>query len=99
LRADLDARIALVHSGLGAGERADEWRRIRSGEVDIVVGTRLAVVAPLADVGVIIVDEHDAACRPHATVAGRDVAIRLAGRRGRSYGSAAPRSKCPGVQG
>ena len=51
LRADLDARVALVHSGLGEGERSDEWRRIRAGEVDIVVGTRLAVVAPLADVG------------------------------------------------
>ena len=46
LRADLDARVALVHSGLGEGERADEWRRIRAGDVDIVVGTRLAVVAP-----------------------------------------------------
>ena len=52
LRADLDARVALVHSGLGDGERADEWRRIRAGDVDIVVGTRLAVLAPLADVGV-----------------------------------------------
>ena len=51
LRADLDARVALVHSGLGEGERADEWRRIRAGDVDIVVGTRLAVLAPLADVG------------------------------------------------
>jgi len=45
LRADLAARVALVHSGLGDGERADEWRRIRSGDVDIVVGTRLAVLA------------------------------------------------------
>ena len=51
LRADLDARVALVHSGLGDGERADEWRRIRAGDVDVVVGTRLAVLAPLADVG------------------------------------------------
>ena len=68
LRADLDARIALVHSGLGDGERADEWRRIRAGEVDIVVGTRLAVVAPLADVGVIVVDEeHDAAYKSDRT--------------------------------
>src|SRR5204862_3435 len=53
LRADLDARVALLHSGLGEGERADEWRRIRAGDVDIVVGTRLAVVAPLADVGLV----------------------------------------------
>ena len=73
LRADLDARIALVHSGLGDGERADEWRRIRAGDVDIVVGTRLAVVAPLADVGVVIVDEeHDPGVqeRPNAAAPG-----------------------------
>ena len=36
----------MLHSGLGEGERADEWRRIRAGDVDIVVGTRLAVLAP-----------------------------------------------------
>src|SRR6185295_10139822 len=80
LRADLEARVALVHSGLGEGERADEWRRIRAGDVDIVVGTRLAVVAPLADVGVIVVDEeHDAAYKSDRTprLQARDVAIRL----------------------
>ena len=81
LRADLDARVALVHSGLGDGERADEWRRIRGGEVDIVVGTRLAVVAPMADVGVVIVDEeHDPAYKSDRTprLQARDTAIRLA---------------------
>jgi primosomal protein N' (replication factor Y) (superfamily II helicase) len=81
LRADLDASVALVHSGLGDGERADEWRRIRAGEVDIVVGTRLAVVAPLADVGLVIVDEeHDAAYKSDRTprLQARDVAVRLA---------------------
>jgi primosomal protein N' (replication factor Y) len=80
LRADLEARVALVHSGLGEGERADEWRRIRAGDADIVVGTRLAVVAPLADVGVIVVDEeHDAAYKSDRTprLQARDVAIRL----------------------
>jgi primosomal protein N' (replication factor Y) len=80
LRADLDARIALLHSGLGDGERADEWRRVRSGEVDIVVGTRLAVVAPLADVGLVIVDEeHDAAYKSDRTprLQARDCAIQL----------------------
>ncbi len=95
LRADLDARVALVHSGLGEGERADEWRRIRSGEVDIVVGTRLAVVAPLADVGVIVVDEeHDAAYKSDRTprLQARDTAIRLARRAGAAIvlGSATP---------
>jgi primosomal protein N' (replication factor Y) len=80
LRADLDARVALVHSGLGDGERADEWRRIRSGDVDIVVGTRLAVLAPLADVGLVIVDEeHDPAYKSDRTprLQARDVAERL----------------------
>ena len=80
LRADLDARVALVHSGLGDGERADEWRRIRRGDVDIVVGTRLAVGAPLAEVGIVIVDEeHDAAYKSDRTprLQARDAAIRL----------------------
>jgi primosomal protein N' (replication factor Y) len=95
LRADLDARVALVHSGLGEGERSDEWRRIRAGEADIVVGTRLAVVAPLADVGVIIVDEeHDAAYKSDRTprLQARDVALRLAELAGAAIvlGSATP---------
>jgi primosomal protein N' (replication factor Y) len=80
LRSDLDVRVALVHSGLGDGERADEWRRIRAGDVDIVVGTRLAVVAPLADIGVVIVDEeHDAAYKSDRTprLQARDAAMRL----------------------
>ena len=80
LRADLDARVALVHSGLGDGERADEWRRIRAGEVDIVVGTRLAVLAPLPDVAVVIVDEeHEAAYKSDRTprLQARDLAIEL----------------------
>jgi primosomal protein N' (replication factor Y) len=95
LRADLDARVALVHSGLGDGERADEWRRIRAGDVDIVVGTRLAVVAPLADVGVVIVDEeHDPAYKSDRTprLQARDAAIELAARAGAAVilGSATP---------
>ena len=82
LRSDLDVRVALVHSGLGEGERADEWRRIRAGDVDIVVGTRLAVVAPLADVGVVIVDEeHDPAYKSDRTprLQARDTAMQIAG--------------------
>jgi primosomal protein N' (replication factor Y) (superfamily II helicase) len=95
LRRDLDVRIALLHSGLGDGERADEWRRIRSGDVDIVVGTRLAVVAPLADVGLVIVDEeHDAAYKSDRTprLQARDTAIHLAGlaRAALVLGSATP---------
>jgi primosomal protein N' (replication factor Y) len=81
LRADLDARVALVHSGLGDGERADEWRRIRAGDVDIVVGTRLAVLAPLAELGLLVVDEeHDAAYKSDRTprLQARDTALELA---------------------
>ena len=95
LRADLDARVALVHSGLGDGERADEWRRIRSGEVDIVVGTRLAILAPLDDVGLIVVDEeHEGAYKSDRTprIQARDVAVELAVMAGSALilGSATP---------
>ncbi|HTK44345.1 MAG TPA: primosomal protein N' [Patescibacteria group bacterium] len=80
LRAELDARVALLHSGLGDGERADEWRRIRRGDADVVVGTRMAVLAPLADVGLIVVDEeHDPAYKSDRTprLQARDAAIEL----------------------
>ena len=102
LRADLDARVALVHSGLGDGERADEWRRIRAGDVDIVVGTRLAVLAPLADVGLVVVDEeHDAAYKSDRTprLQARDVAIRLASLAGAAVvlGSATPAVESVGL--
>ena len=95
LRADLDAEIALVHSGLGAGERADEWRRIRSAAVPVVVGTRLAALAPLADVGLVIVDEeHEAAYKSDRTprIQARDTVIDLARRAGAAVilGSATP---------
>ena len=95
LRADLAVRVALVHSGLGDGERADEWRRIRAGDVDIVVGTRLAAFAPLADLGLIVVDEeHDAAYKSDRTprIQARDVAVRLAAMAGAAIvlGSATP---------
>ena len=95
LRADLDVDIALVHSGLGEGERADEWRRIRAGAVSIVVGTRLAVLAPLAEVGLVIVDEeHEAAYKSDRTprIQARDAAIELARLAGAAVvlGSATP---------
>ncbi len=52
--------IAVLHSGLSAGERYDEWRRAQRGEVRIVVGARSAIFAPLQNLGIIIVDEeHD----------------------------------------
>ena len=53
-------RVAVLHSGLTESERAHEWRRIRAGELDVVVGSRSAVFAPLPRLGVIVVDEEDA---------------------------------------
>ena len=50
--------IAVLHSGLSDGERYDEWRRIRRGEIRIVIGARSAIFAPLADIGIIVVDEE-----------------------------------------
>ena len=53
--------VALLHSALGEGERYDEWRRLRTGEARIAVGPRSAVFAPVADLGLVVVDEeHDA---------------------------------------
>ncbi len=51
-------RTAIMHSALSQGERYDEWKRIRNGEVDVVVGTRSAIFSPLSDIGIIIIDEE-----------------------------------------
>lgn len=53
--------VAVLHSALSIGERADEYKRIKSGKVRIVVGTRSAVFAPLENIGVIIMDEEQEA--------------------------------------
>ncbi len=53
-------QVAILHSGLSAGERFDEWLRLKRGEAKIALGARSAVFAPLENVGVIIIDEeHD----------------------------------------
>jgi primosomal protein N' (replication factor Y) len=54
-------RVAILHSKLTAGERYDEWIRIKKGEVDIVIGARSAIFAPFDNIGAIILDEeHEA---------------------------------------
>ena len=71
-------RVAIQHSGLSDGERHDQWQRIRRGDVDVVIGTRSAVFAPLDKVGLIVVDEeHDGSYKQEESPRyhGRDVAI------------------------
>ena len=60
LRERFGNTVALLHSGLSAGERYDEWLRLKNGEAQIAIGARSAVFAPLENVGAIIIDEeHD----------------------------------------
>ena len=87
--------VAVLHSGLTAAQRHAQWRRLREGRATVVVGARSAVFAPLARLGVIVVDEeHDTSYkqdqlpRYHA----RDVAVRRAQQHGACVvlGSATP---------
>ena len=91
-RAAFGARVAIQHSALSDGERHDQWQRIRRGEIDVVVGTRSAVFAPLERLGLIVVDEeHDGSYKQEESPRyhGRDVADRArAARRERSSCSA-----------
>ncbi|MBO1913418.1 DEAD/DEAH box helicase, partial [Microvirga sp. 3-52] len=50
--------VAVMHSALSSGEKYDEWRKIRRGEVKVVVGARSAIFAPFENVGIIILDEE-----------------------------------------
>ncbi len=89
-------RVAVLHSGLTPGEAYDEWWRIRDGEFDVVIGSRSAIYAPQADLGLIVIDEEheptykqeDPSPRYHA----RRVAAELARHAGATVilGSATP---------
>jgi primosomal protein N' (replication factor Y) len=70
--------VAILHSALSDKERAQQWHRIKSGEARMVVGTRSAVFAPLADLALIIVDEeHDSSYKQEETPRyhARDIAV------------------------
>lgn len=74
-------RVAILHSHVTGGERADAWRAIRNGEIDVVVGARSALFAPLPRLGIIVVDEeHETAFKQESTPRyhARDVATELA---------------------
>ena len=78
--------VAILHSELGAGERYDEWRRLRRGEARVCVGPRSAVFAPVADLGLIVVDEeHDSSYKQEGDP--RYDARRVAARRARRAGA------------
>ena len=71
-------RVAVLHSALSDGERYDEWHRIRTGAARVVVGPRSAVFAPVANLGLIVVDEeHDPSYKQEETPRyhARDVAV------------------------
>ncbi|HEX6482186.1 MAG TPA: primosomal protein N' [Ktedonobacteraceae bacterium] len=76
-------RVAIIHSALTDGERYDEWRRIRTGQVDVVIGSRSALFAPVPDLGIVILDEeHEPAYKQderRPTYQAREVAITLGG--------------------
>ncbi len=57
-RARFGDKVALIHSGLSAGERFDEWKRIFFGKAKVVVGARSAIFCPIENVGIIIIDEE-----------------------------------------
>ncbi|MGE0363468.1 MAG: primosomal protein N' [Vicinamibacterales bacterium] len=95
VRARFGDRVAIQHSGLSDGERHDQWHRVRGGEVDVVVGTRSAVFAPLDRLGLVVVDEeHDTSYKQDETPRyhGRDVAVMRAHQAGALavLGSATP---------
>ncbi|MGI9256575.1 MAG: replication restart helicase PriA, partial [Salinispira sp.] len=88
-------QVAVLHSGLSAGQRIDQWRKILKGEALIVVGARSAVFAPLKSIGLIVIDEeHEGTYKSssHPRYHARQVAMYRAGKHGARLvmGSATP---------
>lgn len=80
-RSAFENKIAVLHSGLSPAHRFDQWRKIRAGEVSIVIGARSALFAPLKNIGLIVVDEeHDPSYKQEEGVRynARDMALVLA---------------------
>jgi len=78
LRTHFADQVAIFHSSLQKGERFDEWTRVRNGEARVVIGTRSAVFAPIANLGLIVIDEeHESTYRQQDSpyYSGRDTAI------------------------
>ena len=94
--ARFQGEVAVLHSGLSAGERFDQWWKIRQADYGVVIGSRSAIFSPQPDLGLIVLDEehewtykqHDASPRYHA----REVALKLAELTGATVvmGSASP---------
>lgn len=87
--------VAVLHSRMGTGERFDQWDFIRSGEARVIVGARSALFAPVADLGLIVIDEeHEASYKQDSAprYVTRDVAAWMARERGAALvlGSATP---------
>lgn len=78
INARFQGRVGVLHSGLTGAERRSQWRHISQGSVDIVVGARSAIFAPLPNLGLIVVDEeHDTSYKQEEGLRynGRDVAV------------------------
>ena len=78
LAAHFGDQVAVLHSSLAAGERYDQWKRVKSGQAKVIVGTRSAVFAPSPNLGVIILDEeqeHSYKSENNPRYSAREVAI------------------------
>lgn len=78
-KANFEEKVGCLHSQLSAGERYDTWRRVRNGDLPIIVGARSAVFSPFQNLGLIVVDEeHDPSYKqdePTPRYNARDVAV------------------------